>query len=192
MLAGAALVLACRLKLFPPSRAGDGRHRQPFSNEPTLSSSLGTALRVRRREVRAMSGSCLKCGTSLEAPWKFCPHCGAVNAPAPHNHSEPKHEKAPVKYAFGGLLFGLVTAPVLIIYGALICLLGPAMVLGIPMIIAGICAPLLGPYLAINAVRGKCPWCGAKISSVGPLDAFYCHACSKRIVVVEREMLRAE
>lgn len=141
-----------------------------------------------------MSGSCIKCGASLQGPWKFCPHCGAVSAiegPTPLPNP-PEHERAPARYAFGGLFFGLVTAPVLIIYGTMICLLGPAMVLGIPLIILGICAPLLGPYLAINAVRGKCPWCGAKITSIGPLDAFYCHACSKRIVVVKRELLRAE
>ena len=141
-----------------------------------------------------MSGSCIKCGASLQGSWKFCPHCGASGAPSPTTPAEksPPHEPAPARYAFGGLFFGLVTAPVLIIYGTMICLLGPWMVLGIPMIIAGICAPILGPYLAINAVRGKCPWCGAKISSIGPVDAFFCHACSKRIVVVKRELLKAE
>ena len=139
-----------------------------------------------------MSGSCLKCGASLEGSWKFCPQCGALDLPPTPKQPEPEHQKAPAKYAFTGLLFGIITAPVLIIYGSLICLLGPAMVLGIPLIIAGICAPIVGPYLAINAVRGKCPWCGAKISTVGPLDAFFCQACSKRIVVRKREMLRAE
>jgi len=152
-----------------------------------------------------MSGSCTKCGASLEGPWKFCPHCGAVSAdsgavstdcgaasaPVPDQPAGHEQERAPARYVFSGLLFGLITAPVLIIYGSLICLLGPAMVLGIPLIVAGICAPVVGPYLAINAVRGNCPWCGTKITSVGPLDAFFCHACSKRIVVVKREMLRA-
>jgi len=137
-----------------------------------------------------MSESCPKCGATLDSKWKFCPHCGVVSPPAAPVHHE--HEKAPVKYAFSGVLFGVITAPVLIIYGTLICLLGPAMVLGIPLIIAGILAPFLGPYLAINAVRGKCPWCGTAITSVGPLDAFYCHACSKRIAVHDRELLRAE
>lgn len=146
---------------------------------------------VLRQEVRIMSGSCLHCGAGMEGSWKFCPHCGAVPAPAPSKNEEHGRERAPARYAFTGIFFGLVTAPVLIIYGTLICLLGPAMVLGIPMIVAGLCAPFLGPYLAINAVRGLCPWCGAKISSVGPLDAFYCHACSKRIVVKNREMMRA-
>lgn len=149
-----------------------------------------------------MSGSCIKCGATLDGSWKFCPHCGAtgeccaaVSKPSvaePPAQEPPRHEAAPARYAFSGLFFGLITAPVLIIYGTMICLLGPAMVLGIPLILAGICAPILGPYLAMNAVRGKCPWCSAKITSVGPLDAFFCYACSRRIVVVKRELLRAE
>lgn len=143
-----------------------------------------------------MSGSCGKCGAGLDGSWKFCPHCGAqevvpVPAEAVAVHHSHEHERAPAKYAFGGIFFGIVTAPVLIIYGTMICLLGPPMVFGIPLIIAGILAPFVVPYMAINAVRGRCPWCDAKITSFGPLDAFYCHACSKRIVVRKRELLRA-
>jgi hypothetical protein len=142
-----------------------------------------------------MSGTCGKCGTRLESPWKFCPLCGAENAQEAGEiaKAHPEHEKAPVKGGISGLVLGLIMAPVLIIYGTLICLMvGPWMALGIPMIIAGICAPMVGPFIAISAVRGKCPWCGVKISSVGPMDAFYCYACSKRIVVRKREMVRAE
>ena len=104
-----------------------------------------------------------------------------------------EHGKAPVQGAFGGLFLGVIAAPVFIIVGTLMCLMvGPWMVVGIPFILAGICAPFVGPFLGIGAVRGKCPWCGTKISSIGPLDAFYCYACSKRIVVRKQEMLRVE
>jgi DNA-directed RNA polymerase subunit RPC12/RpoP len=135
--------------------------------------------------------TCSKCGNHLESPWKFCPSCGsvAVEPPAPHPH---EREKAPAKYGFIGLFFGLIAAPVFILYGGMICLLGPWMVVGIPMILLGIACPILGPYLAINATRGECPWCGTKINSIGPLDAFYCHACSQKIVVREHHMVRAE
>jgi len=141
-----------------------------------------------------MNGSCGKCGAHLESPWKFCPLCGAESAAEVREgataHTEP--EKAPVRGSVGGLVAGLIMAPVLIIYGTLICLMvGPWMALGIPMILAGICAPIVGPFIAISAVRGKCPWCGAKISSVGPVDAFYCYACSKRVVVEKRALVRA-
>lgn len=140
-----------------------------------------------------MSETCWKCGARLESSWKFCPLCGVGSAAdqAPEK-THPEHERAPVKGGVSGLVIGLIMAPVLIIYGTLICLMvGPWMLLGAPMIVAGICAPILGPFIAIGAVRGMCPWCGAKIATVGPLDAFYCYACSKRIEVHKRELVRA-
>jgi len=142
-----------------------------------------------------MNPTCLKCATPLESSWKFCPHCGAASAheATGTTHEHTAHEKAPVKGGLSGLLFGLLLAPPLIICGTMMCLMvGPWMALGIPMIIAGICAPIVGPFIAISAVRGKCPWCGTKIASVGPLNAFYCYACSKRIEVRKRELVRAE
>jgi DNA-directed RNA polymerase subunit RPC12/RpoP len=139
-----------------------------------------------------MSMNCAKCGEHLETAWAFCPHCAV---PCGHD-SQPvsrKHEAAPVTGGFSGLLFGLITAPALIISGTLMCLMvGPWMAVGIPFIIAGICAPFVGPLIGISAARGICPWCGARISSIGLLDAFYCYACSKRVVVRNRELLRAE
>ena len=141
-----------------------------------------------------MNAACQKCAAHLEAVWKFCPHCGATNAQKierlPHDHIE--HEKPPVKSAFGGLLLGLVAAPVLIIGGGMICLTGLGVFLGVPMIIAGVCAPLLGSLMGINALKGKCPWCGAAVGSVALFDRFSCPACSKRIVVRKRELVRAE
>jgi len=140
-----------------------------------------------------MSETCAKCKEQLEPGWEFCPHCAA---PSRHEAETVVHhapEKAPIKSGLSGMLLGIITAPVLIIYGTLICLMvGPWMVVGVPMIIAGILAPFLGPFIAISAVRGNCPWCGAKISSVGPLNAFYCYACSHRIEVRKRELVKAE
>jgi DNA-directed RNA polymerase subunit RPC12/RpoP len=136
-----------------------------------------------------MNATCVKCGTHLESPWQFCPQCGAAHAheaPPPHEHQRPS-----VRYGFVGLVFGVFAATPLIIYGTLMCLLGPPMVFGIPLILAGILAPLVGPYLAMNAVRGKCPWCGETITSIGPLNAFFCHKCSHRIAVKEHQMVRA-
>jgi DNA-directed RNA polymerase subunit RPC12/RpoP len=138
-----------------------------------------------------MNTACTQCGAHLDSPWKFCPLCGAAQArpeetPLPH-----EHERTSAQYGFIGLMFGLFVATPLILYGSVMCLLGPPMVFGIPLILIGIAAPLVGPYLAVNAVRGKCPWCGEKITSIGPLDAFYCHRCSHRIAVKDHEMMRA-
>ena len=138
-----------------------------------------------------MSGTCRKCCEHLDAEWAFCPHCAT---PSLHEKTAPHlPEKAPILGGFSGLLFGLLMAPSMIIGGTMLCLMvGPWMAVGIPLIIGGICAPLAGPLLGLSAVRGNCPWCGAKISSVGPVDVFYCHACSQRILTRKGDLLRAE
>lgn len=156
---------------------------------------IRTGLHFSRKQWRRgepMNGNCAKCGTHVDAAWAFCPHCAAPiehqqQAAIPH-----QHEHAPVKGGYSGLLFGLVAAPVLIIYGGMICLTGLGVFLGVPMIIAGIFAPLLGPFLGLNALKGTCPWCGAAVGSVALFDRFSCPACSKRIVVRKQEMLRVE
>jgi len=141
-----------------------------------------------------MIGTCSKCAARLESSWLFCPHCGTASArEAPETvQMRATHEKAPVKSGISGLLLGFLAAPVLIIYGGMICLTGLGIVLGIPMIIAGVCAPLIGSLVGLNALRGKCPWCGANVSGVGLFDRFSCPTCSKRIVVRKHDMLRAE
>jgi predicted RNA-binding Zn-ribbon protein involved in translation (DUF1610 family) len=97
-----------------------------------------------------------------------------------------------VKGGLSGLFLGLIAAPVLIIVGGMICLTGLGVFLGVPLIVAGICAPIIGPLLGVNALHGKCPWCGAKVSGVGLFDRFSCPTCGKHIVVRKRELMRAE
>ena len=96
-----------------------------------------------------------------------------------------------MKSGISGLVLGFLAAPVLIIYGGMICLTGLGIVLGVPMILAGLCAPLIGSLMGLNALGGKCPWCDAKVSGVGLFDRFSCPACSKRIVVRKHELIRA-
>ena len=136
-----------------------------------------------------MNATCHKCGADLEPAWAFCPHCAA---PCSHEAIPHKHEGAPVTGGFSGLLFGLIAAPVLIIVGGMICLTGLGVFLGIPLVALGVLSPLLGPVLGLNAQRGECPWCSAKIGSLTLFDRFSCPACSKRIMVRHRELLRAE
>jgi len=139
-----------------------------------------------------MERHCPKCKAHMESPWSFCPHCGAawsdeiVKTLAP---AEP--EKGPFEGGFSGLLFGIVAAPVLIIPGTLMCLTGLGAFLGVPMIIAGIFAPLIGPLIGLGALKGKCPWCGAAVSSIANTREFGCQACSKRIAISHREFVRA-
>jgi len=140
-----------------------------------------------------MNTPCTKCAAHLDARWSFCPHCGAANPGAAPAAAEPqKHEKSPVRNGFGGLLFGFLAAPVCIIVGIMLCLTGLGVFAGVPLIIAGICAPLIGSVLALNELKGKCPWCGAKIASiVNHTQDFACPACSRMITVHNRELVKA-
>jgi len=139
-----------------------------------------------------MSGHCLKCGTQLEMLWGFCPHCGTESVRGPQEVVPVEHEKAPVQGAFSGLLIGVLAVPILIIPGALLCLTGLGAFLGVPMILVGFFAPLLGPMVGIGTLRGKCPWCATPVNSViAGEKEFGCIACSKRIAVRHREFVKA-
>lgn len=141
-----------------------------------------------------MVDTCAKCGSHIESQWKFCPLCGVGRAPETTEppHTPPAHERAPVKGAFSGLFFGLIAAPVLIIAGGMICLTGLGIVLGIPLIVAGVLAPVIGPMMGINSMRAACPWCGAKVTGVSIFDKFSCPTCGEHIVMKKRELLKAD
>jgi DNA-directed RNA polymerase subunit RPC12/RpoP len=144
-----------------------------------------------------MSALCSKCHAAVADPWKFCPHCGTVIPLEPTPEAPPEAlpaatQKAPAKGAFTGLLFGMLVVPILAIVGAMLCLTGLGAILGVPMIIAAIFAPLLGPMIGIGALHGDCPWCGTRIHSLIRVPQFYCHACSKRILIKDRKFIPIE
>jgi predicted RNA-binding Zn-ribbon protein involved in translation (DUF1610 family) len=140
-----------------------------------------------------MTTQCIKCSAQIEPQWAFCPLCGVANPNAKPLAAEPrKHEPSPVRNAFGGLFFGLIVAPVFIIVGGMLCLTGLGAFLGIPLIIAGILAPLLGPILGFNEIKGNCPWCGTKIASIiNHSQDFPCPNCGKEIAIHNKELEKA-
>ena len=136
-----------------------------------------------------MTTQCSKCGTHIAQPWSFCPNYGTT---VTHESQPPvDHETSSVPGAFGGLLFGLITAPVLIIVGTLLCLTGLGAFLGIPMIITGIFAPLVGPMVGISEHRGKCPSCGRRIISVEDGQLHYCPACNQEFAIGDHHLAKA-
>jgi DNA-directed RNA polymerase subunit RPC12/RpoP len=98
-------------------------------------------------------------------------------------------EKAPVQNAFAGLYFGIIVAPMMVIVGAMLCLTGLGIFVGVPMIIGGILAPLIGPLIGFGAMRGKCPSCGAPVSSLPSAQTFDCDACHHRIAVRDHKFV---
>jgi len=93
--------------------------------------------------------------------------------------------------AFGGLLFGVITAPVLIIFGTLLCLTGLGAFLGVPMIIAAVLAPLAGPLLGIGEHKVRCPSCRTRMITVADSQLHFCPACDKEFALGEHHMARA-
>ncbi len=143
-----------------------------------------------------MEGHCATCDARLESKWKFCPLCGAttveeVQKPEIQNTEAEEPEKSSVPGAFGGLLFGMLAVPILVIVGTMLCLTGLGAILGIPMILAAVLAPILGPMIGLGALKGKCPWCGISVSSVANSKDFDCHGCGKRIAIRPREFVAA-
>jgi DNA-directed RNA polymerase subunit RPC12/RpoP len=100
-------------------------------------------------------------------------------------------EKAPAKNAFSGLLFGFIVAPMCVIVGTMLCLTGLGAFLGIPVIIVGILAPLLGPMIGFGELKGKCPACGTELNNVVNAPVFACHGCGERIVVENHKFIKA-
>jgi DNA-directed RNA polymerase subunit RPC12/RpoP len=106
--------------------------------------------------------------------------------------AEPEEpEKSGAPGAFGGLLFGMLAVPILVIVGTMLCLTGLGAILGIPMIVAAVFAPLLGPMIGLGALKGRCPSCGIAISSVANKSDFACHGCGQRIHIRRREFVAA-
>ncbi len=141
------------------------------------------------KEGIQMDAVCRNCETHLGSSWKFCPNCGAIAPHEPHKPAET--QKAPVKASFSGLLFGVLAAPVMIIVGVMLCLTGLGAILGIPMIIGGVLAPLAGPMIGFGAIKGKCPLCSAPVSSIPGVESFHCEACHRQIAVCNEKFVTA-
>lgn len=138
-----------------------------------------------------METLCKQCGAHVSSAWKFCPQCGvAVEDASQAESGSSAQEQAPAKGAFTGLLFGMLAVPLLFIVGTMLCLTGLGAFLGVPMILAGILAPLIGPLLGVGVLRGNCPWCNARIGAVAGITGFYCHMCSKRIAIEGRKFVK--
>jgi len=140
-----------------------------------------------------MTSQCVKCATQMDPRWSYCPRCGATNPDVAGHGAEPrKHEPSPVRNAFGGLFLGVIIAPVCIIFGGMLCLTGLGAFLGVPIIILGILAPLLGPILGFSEIKGNCPWCGTKINSIfNHTQDFPCPNCGKEIAIHNKELEKA-
>ena len=131
-----------------------------------------------------MDARCSKCSMQIPSAGNFCPYCGTAVA----RESRPvKHDRHRGRAAFGGTFYGLIAAPILIIPGILLCLLGWGIFLGIPMIIMGILLPLAGPIFGMGEHRGKCPSCGTRMISVEDGQKHACPVCNAMFAMEDQQ-----
>ncbi len=141
-----------------------------------------------------MNDLCSKCQSQLSPSWRFCPLCGAeiqIPSQTPEQDSSAKPERASARSGFSGMLLGIVVMPMCIIVGTMLCLTGLGAILGVPMIIGGILAPILGPMICLGEPKGDCPWCGTSVSNVFNVSSFECHRCGKTIDAQNRHLIKA-
>jgi hypothetical protein len=89
----------------------------------------------------------------------------------------------PARGAFGGLIYGVIAAPILIVAGIMISLTGWGIFLGVPVIALGILAPLAGPLFGMGEHKGKCPACGTTVITIGDGKVHDCPTCSAKFAV---------
>lgn len=103
-----------------------------------------------------MNDLCAHCGEQLAQPRIFCARCGARVPLLPEVEPEhPDPEPAPAKGAFGGLYFGLIALPIMLVVGIMLCLTGWGIVFGLPIIVLSIFAPLAGPLFGMGVGKDK-------------------------------------
>ena len=137
-----------------------------------------------------MEATCSNCKMQLaSSQWGFCPHCGTAVKHEPPKPQE--HQHYPARGAFGGLAYGLIAAPILIIAGIMICLTGWGIFLGVPVIVMGILAPLAGPVFGMSEHAAKCPECGAKVVTLADGKPHACPRCNAQFGVDEHPLPHA-
>lgn len=149
---------------------------------PVTGSESKTGLHFRtNKELQAMNAQC-KCGTPLEMSWNICPSCGVAVIPEVDHPGAPP-EKNSLAGVFGGLLFGVIAAPVFLIVGIMLCLTGLGAFLGVPMIIVAILAPLAGPMFGVGEHPVRCPYCSTREITIADNQLHFCPNCEKEFAL---------
>ncbi len=77
---------------------------------------------------------------------------------------------------------------ILIVIGVLVSFTGIGLILGIPLILAGIAYP----FIARHIITGPCPYCGIKVSTLGSRSEVKCRACGKPVVIQNKQFVKSE
>ncbi len=87
-----------------------------------------------------------------------------------------------------GGLPGTATGFILIVIGIMVSLTGVGLMIGIPLILAGVAYPLV----ARSLIRGQCPYCDRKVSTINTKPGINCPGCGKYIVIRDKKYFEAQ
>jgi hypothetical protein len=73
----------------------------------------------------------------------------------------------------------------------MLCLTGLGAVLGVPMIVAAVFAPLAGPLMGMGEHKGRCPSCKTRMISIPDAKVHGCPVCNKKFTVDDHELVQA-
>ena len=106
--------------------------------------------------------------------------------------SEKETKSAKAEGAALGCLAGWGVSGCLIPVGIILCFTGIGAIIGVPLILVGLFAMIIGPLMGLGELKGECPWCGTKVTSPTASQGIDCPACKKRIVIKDKRFVRIE
>lgn len=77
---------------------------------------------------------------------------------------------------------------ILIIIGIMVSFTLVGLIIGIPLIMAGIAYPLI----ARSLIRGQCPYCGRNVSALNSKPGIICPGCGRDIVIRDKTYFEAQ
>ena len=87
-----------------------------------------------------------------------------------------------------GWLTATAAGFILMVIGVLVSFTGIGLIVGIPLILAGIAYP----FIARHIITGPCPYCGIKISTLASRSGIACRACGKPVIIQEKKFVKSE
>ncbi len=87
-----------------------------------------------------------------------------------------------------GGLTGTAIGLILIVIGIMVSFTVVGLIIGVPLILAGIAYPLI----ARSLIRGKCPYCGRNVSALNSRPVINCPGCGKHILIRDKKYFEAQ
>ncbi len=89
-----------------------------------------------------------------------------------------------------GTTLGFGCGVMLFVVGLLISLTGIGVIIGVPLMLAGILTPIFGLLMGLAKIKGPCPYCGTLVYASSSDPGVTCPGCKKRIVIRQKQFVQ--